>query len=105
MPRGVRPSPTAETELGQPFRGGLSLRAVAVLFAFASFLSAFLLFQVQLIVSKYILPWFGGSAAVWTTSMLLFQILLLCGYVYSHLISERLSPRLQGRLHLALLAL
>jgi len=80
------------------------LRAVAVLFAFASFLSAFLLFQVQLIVSKYILPWFGGSAAVWTTSMLVFQILLLGGYVYSHLLAERFSPKAQCNFHLSLLA-
>jgi len=41
----------------------------------------------QLIVSKSILPWFGGSAAVWTTSMLVFQALLLAGYIYSHVIS------------------
>jgi len=74
------------------------------LFAATSFLSAFLLFQVQLIVSKYILPWFGGSAAVWTTSMLVFQMLLLCGYVYSHLISARLSATAQARLHTVLLA-
>jgi len=79
-------------------------RATLLLFAFTSFLSAFLLFQVQLIVSKHILPWFGGSAAVWTTSLLVFQILLLAGYVYSHLISVRLSPLAQTRLHLALLA-
>jgi len=76
---------------------------IKLLFAATSFLSAFLLFQVQLIVSKYILPWFGGSAAVWTTSMLVFQMLLLCGYVYSHLISVRLSAGAQVRLHLALL--
>ncbi|MBZ5665813.1 MAG: hypothetical protein LAO30_14520 [Acidobacteriia bacterium] len=75
-----------------------------LLFAATSLLSAFLLFQVQLIVSKHILPWFGGSAAVWTTSMLVFQILLLCGYVYSHLISARLSVAAQAKLHLALLA-
>jgi len=74
-----------------------------LLFAATSFLSAFLLFQVQLIVSKYILPWFGGSAAVWTTSMLVFQMLLLCGYVYSHLVSARLSAVAQAKLHLALL--
>lgn len=73
------------------------------LFAATSFLSAFLLFQMQLIVSKYILPWFGGSSAVWTTSMLVFQMLLLCGYVYSHLVSARLSPVTQVKLHLALL--
>ena len=79
-------------------------RAVVIAYAITSFLSAFLLFQVQLIVSKYILPWFGGSAAVWTTSMLVFQVLLLGGYLYSHLVSLRLSPESQVRLHLGLLA-
>lgn len=77
--------------------------ATKLLFAATSFLSAFLLFQVQLIVSKYILPWFGGSAAVWTTSMLVFQMLLLGGYVYSHLVSARLSAEAQVKLHLGLL--
>ncbi len=74
-----------------------------LLFASTLFLSAFLLFQVQLIVSKCILPWFGGSAAVWTTSMLVFQVLLLGGYLYSHVISVRFSARAQTRIHLALL--
>ncbi len=83
---------------------GRTPRATIVLFAGASFLSAFLLFQVQLIVSKHILPWFGGSAAVWTTSLLVFQLLLLAGYVYSHLVSVRLSPAAQARLHGGLLA-
>ncbi len=80
------------------------MRTVAVVFGCTSFLSALLLFQVQLIVSKYILPWFGGSAAVWTTSMLVFQMLLLGGYLYSHLVSERLSLRAQSNLHLGLLS-
>ena len=75
----------------------------ALLFASTSFLSAFLLFQVQLIVSKCILPWFGGSAAVWTTSMLVFQVLLLGGYIYSHLISAKVSAIAQTRIHLTLL--
>ncbi|HXY01208.1 MAG TPA: hypothetical protein VEI54_09830 [Candidatus Limnocylindrales bacterium] len=75
------------------------------LFAFTMFLSAFLLFQVQLIISKHILPWFGGSAAVWTTNMLVFQILLLGGYVYSHFISEQLPVPAQGHLHLTLLGI
>jgi hypothetical protein len=79
-------------------------RTNVLLFALTSLLSAFLLFQVQLIVSKHILPWFGGSAAVWTTSMLVFQLLLLGGYVYSHLISMKLSARTQTIVHLALLA-
>lgn len=75
-----------------------------IIFGATSFLSALLLFQVQLIVSKYILPWFGGSAAVWTTSMLVFQMLLLAGYLYSHVVSERLSQKAQSRVHLGVLA-
>ena len=79
-------------------------RAATLPYALTSFLSAFLLFEIQLIVSKHILPWFGGSAAMWTTSMLVFQILLLLGYAYSHLICLRLPPKVQVRLHLGLLA-
>jgi hypothetical protein len=74
-----------------------------LLFTVTSFLSAFLLFQVQLIVNKHILPWFGGSAAVWTTSMLVFQLLLLAGYVYSHLVTTRLPLSRQFALHAILL--
>ena len=77
---------------------------VVAVFGCTSFLSAFLLFQVQLIVSKYILPWFGGAASVWTTAMLVFQVLLLAGYAYTHLVSERLSHRAQSNVHLGLLA-
>ena len=48
------------------------------------FLGAFLLFQVQLIIGKYILPWYGGTPAVWTTCMLFFQVILLLGYAVAH---------------------
>ena len=54
-------------------------------------------------LAKAILPWFGGTPAVWTTCMLFFQVLLLGGYVYAHLIATRLNPRSQVYLHLALL--
>ena len=74
-----------------------------VLFAGTIFLSAFLLFQVQLIIAKFILPWFGGTPAVWTTCMLVFQLLLLAGYAYAHLLQGRLAPATQARLHVALL--
>ena len=74
------------------------------LYAATIFLGAFLLFQVQPIVARYILPWHGGSPAVWTTCMLFFQLLLLAGYAYAHLIVVRLSARQQGLLHLGLLA-
>jgi len=67
------------------------------------FLSAFLLFWVQLLLGKYILPWFGGTPAVWTTCMLFFQVGLLGGYTYAHVISSRLGPRAQGLLHASFL--
>jgi hypothetical protein len=69
----------------------------------AIFLSAFLLFQVQLLLAKYILPWFGGAASVWTTSLLFFQTLLLGGYAYAHGLARRPRAVVQRRLHLALL--
>src|SRR3984957_15081520 len=65
-------------------------------FAGVTLLGAFLLFQVQPLISKFILPWFGGAPAVWTTCMLFFQILLFGGYAYSHLLVSRLAPRGQA---------
>lgn len=67
------------------------------------FSSAFLLFLVQPIVSKHILPWFGGSAAVWATCLVFFQTLLLLGYAYSDVVSRRLAPKVQVSLHALLL--
>ena len=67
------------------------------------FLSAFLLFQVQPMIAKSILPWFGGTPAVWTTCMLFFQVLLLVGYAYAHLTSACLKPATQTTLHVGLL--
>jgi SAM-dependent methyltransferase len=75
-----------------------------VLYAVTIFLSAFLLFQVQPLIAKMILPWFGGTAAVWTTCMLFFQLLLLGGYVYSHVYVSRRIPA-RRYVHVALLAL
>ena len=74
------------------------------LFASTILLSAFLLFLVQPIIAKQILPWFGGTSAVWTTCLVFFQVVLLAGYTYSHLTTRYLSPKHQARLHLALLA-
>ena len=76
---------------------------MVTIYAATIFLSAFLLFQVQPVAGKMVLPWFGGSAAVWTTCMLLFQVLLLLGYLYAHLSSRYLSPRRQALLHIGLL--
>lgn len=76
-------------------------------FLLAIFLSAFLLFQVQPIIARYILPWFGGSPAVWTTCMLCFQVGLLGGYAYAHGLVTffRKNPKVQIAVHLGLLAL
>jgi SAM-dependent methyltransferase len=74
-----------------------------ILFAATVFTSAFLLFLVQPIIAKQILPWFGGSAAVWTTCMVFFQLVLLAGYAYSDAVSRRLAPRAQAILHSVLI--
>ena len=76
-----------------------------LLFASTILLSAFLLFLVQPIIAKQILPWFGGTSAVWTTCLVFFQVLLLAGYTYSHLTTRHLTPRRQAQLHIALLVI
>jgi len=75
-----------------------------ILYAVTIFLSAFLLFQVQPLIAKMILPWFGGTAAVWTTCMLFFQLLLLAGYIYSHAYVTRRIPARRA-VHIVLLVL
>jgi len=74
-----------------------------LLYGVTIFLSAFLLFQVQPLIAKMILPWFGGSAAVWSASMLFFQLLLLAGYAYAHISIRFLKPRVQMLVHGSLL--
>jgi len=74
-------------------------------FSLTIFWGAFLLFLVQPLIARFILPWFGGGPAVWTTCMLFFQLLLLGGYAYAHFSISRLTPRRQVITHLVLLAL
>lgn len=76
-----------------------------LLYACTIFTSAFLLFLVQPIIAKQVLPWFGGSAAVWTTCLVFFQVALLAGYAYSDLTTRRLAPRTQVIVHVCLLLL
>lgn len=80
-------------------------RSSFVLFASTLFCGAFLLFQVQPLIAKFILPWFGGSPSVWTTCVLYFQLILLAGYAYAHLSLKYLTPRAQSLVHIALLIL
>lgn len=76
-----------------------------LLFATTVFLSAFLLFQIQPIVAKMILPWFGGASSVWSVCLVFFQAELLLGYAYVHWLHERLAPQRQMLVHGALLLL
>lgn len=68
------------------------------------FVSAFLLFEVQPILAKIILPWFGGTAGVWTVSLMFFQVTYLLGNLYAHWVVHGTGSRLQTRLHILLLA-
>src|SRR5256885_419195 len=67
------------------------------------FLSAFLLFLVQPLIGKYLLPWFGGGAGVWNACLLFFQVPLLAGYAYDHAINRFLPPRGQAIIHVVLM--
>jgi hypothetical protein len=82
----------------------VSVPGKRLLYAATVFWSALLLLLVQPVLTKSILPWFGGSAGVWTTSMLFYQSLLLLGYAYAHVLARRLPLRMQVLTHIALLA-
>jgi len=74
-----------------------------IIYAITIFLSAFLLFQVQPLIAKIILPWFGGSAAVWAAALLFFQLSLLAGYAYAHALIKLAKARTQLLIHGTLL--
>ena len=74
-------------------------------FKYSIFLSAFLLFQVQPMIARYILPWYGGSASVWSTCLLFFQAGLLLGYGYSHVLTKYFELKTQVKIHIALLVI
>jgi hypothetical protein len=78
-------------------------RGARLLLAAATLLGAWLLFQVQPMVAKRLLPWYGGGTAIWTTTLLFFQTALFGGYLYAHLLVSRLSPRRQSAVHALLL--
>ena len=76
-----------------------------ILFAISIFLSAFLLFQIQPMIGKFILPWFGSTPAVWSTVMLFFQVLLTGGYAYAYWLIGRPKNTRQSAIHITLLFL
>src|SRR5271165_1523329 len=75
-----------------------------LLFSAAVFLGSFLLFLLEPIAAKQLLPVFGGSAAVWVTCLVFFQVALLAGYAYAHWLTHRMQSRWQGGIHALLLA-
>jgi hypothetical protein len=80
-------------------------RVANVWFALPIFLGAFLLFQVQPLIAKFVLPWFGGATSVWTTCMLFFQAALLAGYAYAHALGRISNLRTQLCIHLVCVAI
>ncbi len=79
------------------------MKLLTALYTTVTFLSALLLFLLEPIAARQLLPLFGGSAAVWTTCLVFFQCALLAGYLYAHLIATRLNPRAQAMTHIILL--
>ena len=75
------------------------------LFAATLFFSALLLFAVQPMFTKMVLPRLGGSPSVWSVAMVAFQAFLFIGYVYAHVLTRTLSPRCAALVHLGFLAL
>jgi len=67
-----------------------------LIYALAVLVGAFLLFQVEPVIGKIVLPWYGGSAAVWTACLVFFQVALLAGYLYAHALIRYLKPRAQA---------
>lgn len=78
--------------------------SLLIVFALTTFVSAFLLFFIQPLISKIILPWFGGGTGVWATCIVFFQVMLCGGYAYAHATQRWLTPKQQTITHLALLA-
>src|SRR6202030_188111 len=78
-------------------------KALWWLFAATIFLGAFLLFLIEPLFAKLILPWFGGSAAIWATCLVFFQTALLLGYFYADIVTRRLPPNRPSTVHLGLL--
>lgn len=99
IPRLFVSSSGAQRVIATPAAPSRFFQAEGLPFALAVFACAFLLFQVQPLLGRFILPWFGGSAAVWTTCLMFFQVLLLCGYAYAHALSAWAAPRRQAQVH------
>ena len=84
-------------------RGAAARQLTPLLYAATLFVSALLLFSIQPMFAKMVLPKLGGAPAVWSVAMVFFQTVLLAGYAYAHLLNRLLPPRWAAAFHLALL--
>src|SRR5690242_20747346 len=91
------------TAPSEPIAGSEPGAALRFLVALTILLGAFLLFAVEPMIAKMILPWFGGSAGVWMACLLFFQAALLAGYAYAHLLARAVPVRRQWLVHVTLL--
>ena len=82
-----------------------SRRATSIAFAATMALAGFLLFQVQPLLAKYMLPWFGGSASTWLVCLLFFQVALLVGYAHAYAVTLPFPVPRQAQIQLAILVL
>jgi hypothetical protein len=96
------PSPDTSVATGQPSAG--RNRLVLIVYTAAIFVSALLLFSVQPLFTKMVLPRLGGSPAVWSVAMVFFQSLLLGGYAYAHYLMQIRNRVIPVVVHLVLLA-
>jgi predicted O-methyltransferase YrrM len=96
---------TLDADAGRPIEGGDAEHVTPGLFALAIFTSAALVFTVQPMATKLVLPVLGGSPSVWNTAMVFFQAALLAGYAYAHALQRIRSMKVQMGVHLALLLL
>ena len=97
------PEPTIGIQFATTLSSRLFMRFSRILCACVIFFSAFLLFLVEPLTAKQILPVLGGSSAVWITCLVFFQLLLLLGYLYAHWLTSHASRSAQRNIHIALL--
>src|SRR5205809_159714 len=100
MPSAIAEMPTRQTSPAAAVAN--PDRSFWVRITVTTFLGAFLLFQVQPLVGKAVLPWYGGAPAVWTTALLFFQLMLVAGYAWAHFAARYLGPTARSYLFVPL---
>jgi hypothetical protein len=103
LPALSAPTSIVSDEAVRPARGAWLVEPLPLLYAVTLFASAFLLFWVEPLVAKMLLPRLGGAPAVWNTALMFFQTVLLAGYLYAHILCQRVAPKAQPWVHAAVI--